>query len=88
MRAGVWFSTLDGLQLCAILSVVAAGLAWLTLDSAGLGAFGLLAPLLWLYAANRVLTEIRVPALLERLCRSAPRQAGETRSELREGRRM
>ncbi len=43
------FSTRGGFQLCAGLSVVASGLAWLTLESPGLTAFGMLAPLPWLY---------------------------------------
>ncbi len=76
------FSTLGGLQLCAILSVVAASLAWFTLGSAGLTAFGFLAPLLWLYGANRVMTGIRAPALLERLCHSAPNWPGAIDSDL------
>lgn len=67
------FSTRGGLQLCAGLSVVAAGLAWFTLGSPGLTAFGMLAPLLWLYGANFVMTTLRVPAWLGQLCRSAPK---------------
>lgn len=66
------FSLRGGLLLCLILSPIAAGLAWFTLESAGLAMFGLLAPVLWLYGANHVLTAIRVPAHMERLCQTAP----------------
>ena len=66
------FSLRGGLLLCLVLSPIAAGLAWFALDSAGLALFGLLAPVLWLYGANHVLTAIRVPAHMERLCREAP----------------
>ena len=70
------FSTLGGLQLCAGLSLVAGSLGWFAVGSVGLAAFGLLAPLLWLYGANRVMTAIRVPDLLARLCASAPGTEG------------
>ena len=66
------FSLRGGLLLCLILSPIAAGLAWFTLDSAGLAVFGMLAPVLWLYGANHVLTAIRVLVHMERLCRTAP----------------
>lgn len=71
------FSMRGGLLLCLLLSPIAAGLAWFALDSAGLAVFGLLAPLVWLYGANHVLTAIRVPAHMAWLCRTAPaRQLG------------
>jgi len=66
------FSLRGGLLLCLILAPIAAGLAWFALDSAGLAVFGLLAPVLWLYGANHVLTAIRVPTHMEWLCRTAP----------------
>ena len=66
------FSLRGGLLLCLVLSPLAAGLAWFGLGSAGLAAFGLLAPVLWLYGANHVLTALRVPAHMAWLCRTAP----------------
>ena len=66
------FSLRGGLLLCLAVAPVAAGLGWFCIGSAELAAFGLLAPVLWLYGANHVLTAIRVPAHLAGLCRSAP----------------
>ena len=73
------FSTRGGLQLCAGLSVVAAYLAWFALESLGLAAFGALAPLLWLYGANFVMTAIRVPAWLAQLSMRTPKMKPDAR---------
>ena len=71
------FSLRGGLLLCLILASVASGLAWFGVGSAGLAVFGFLAPVLWLYGANHVLTATRVPAHMAWLCRTAPaRQLG------------
>jgi hypothetical protein len=73
------FSTRSGLQLCAVLSVVAACLAWFALESPGLTVFGALAPLLWLYGANFVMTAIRVPAWLAQFSMCAPKMKPDER---------
>jgi hypothetical protein len=64
-------STQGGFLLCAGLSPVAAGLAWFGTEDAGLTAFGLLAPLLWLYGANLLIARVRVPEWL-RHCQPPP----------------
>lgn len=64
-------STAGAFLLCLGLSPVAGGLAWFGTGDAGLTAFGLLAPLLWLYGANLVITRARVPGWLARLCQEA-----------------
>ena len=73
------FSTTGGLLVCAVLSLVCGAAAWFALDGDWeLTAFGLGMPLLWLYGANYVTACIRVPGLLARLCRTAPRPASGT----------
>ena len=70
------FSLRGGLLLCLLLAPVAAGLTWATLGSPELAAFWLVAPVLWLYGANHVITAVRVPAYMTSLCRTAPVQPG------------
>ena len=69
------FSLRGVLLLCLGIALVAACLAWFTLDSAWLAGFGLLAPVVWLFGANWVIATIRVPEYLRRLCGSAPNAA-------------
>lgn len=66
-------STQGGFLLCAGLSPVAAGLAWFGTGDAGLTAFGLLAPPVWLYGANLLLARMRVPEWLRRCQHPSPR---------------
>ena len=66
------FSLRGALLLCLVVAPMAAALAWFTLDSAGLALFGLVAPVLWLYGGNHVMTMIRVADHFGRLCGSAP----------------
>ena len=73
------FSTAGGLLLCTMLSPVCGGAAWFGLDGdPALTVFGLVMPILWLYGANYGIGCIRVPALLDRLCREAPRRPVRT----------
>ena len=62
------FSTVGGFRTCVALSLFAGTVSWFTLGDGWLTAFGFAAPILWLYGANYVMSALRVPARLHRMC--------------------
>ncbi len=65
------FSTAGFLVLSLAMAAFAGTAAWLSFADPWLTGFGLLAPVLWLYGANYVLTAIRVRSWLSRSSRAA-----------------
>ena len=63
--------TLGGLRLCGILSLAAGAVSWFSLGEPWLTVFAFVTPVAWLYGANFVISSVRIPGRLRRLCDAA-----------------